>query len=100
MKTALKVLRHMNVILAMMFGVFLVLDVYNPLMNFVDNGISRALLALWCALTVIYAAIAWAGEPIFASHKKRIARISADLHDDPRPPVAGFLDPEPGRFSP
>lgn len=41
-------LGHGTVILALMFLVFLVLDQFNPMMNFVDNGISRVLLALLC----------------------------------------------------
>ena len=35
-------------ILAVMFAVFLVLDQFNPMMNFVDNPISRWLLAVLC----------------------------------------------------
>ena len=42
------VLCHTTVILGLMFLVFLVLDQFNPLMNFVDNGISRVLLAALC----------------------------------------------------
>lgn len=39
---------HMTVILSLMFLTFLVLDQFNPLMNFVSNDISRWLLALLC----------------------------------------------------
>ncbi len=42
------VLGHLTVILAVMFAVFLVLDQFNPMMNFVDNPISRWLLAVLC----------------------------------------------------
>ena len=41
-------LTHTTVILSIMFLVFLVLDQFNPMMNFIDNGISRWLLALLC----------------------------------------------------
>lgn len=39
---------HLTVILALMFLVFLVLDQFNPMMNFIDNSISRWLLAALC----------------------------------------------------
>ena len=42
------ILRHTTVILALMFLVFLVLDQFNPMMNFIDNNISRGLLAGLC----------------------------------------------------
>ena len=41
-------LSHAVVVLSLMFLVFLVLDLFNPLMNFVDHPISRVLLALMC----------------------------------------------------
>ena len=41
-------LGHGTVILAFMFLAFLVLDQFNPMMNFVDSGISRILLAALC----------------------------------------------------
>ena len=39
---------HLTVILSFMFGVFLILDQFNPMMNFIDNHISRWLLAALC----------------------------------------------------
>lgn len=39
---------HLTAILGMMFLVFLVLDQFNPMMNFIDNSISRWLLAAFC----------------------------------------------------
>ena len=48
MKRMHTALTHLTVILAIMFLVFLVLDQFNPMMNFVDNGISRWLLAALC----------------------------------------------------
>lgn len=50
---------HTTVILSLMFAVFLVLDLFNPLMNFVDNGISRALLALLCISGVSLSLSVW-----------------------------------------
>ena len=50
-------LSHITVILACMFLVFLVLDQFNPMMNFVDNGISRCLLAALCLGVVAQAAL-------------------------------------------
>ena len=43
-----KICTHITVILSLMFAVFLVLDQFNPLMNFIDNDISRWLLAALC----------------------------------------------------
>ncbi len=42
------ILSHLTVILALMFLVFLILDQFNPMMNFIDNDISRWLLAALC----------------------------------------------------
>ena len=39
---------HLTVILDFMFIIFLILDQFNPMMNFIDNGISRWLLAALC----------------------------------------------------
>ena len=43
-----KICTHITVILSLMFAVFLVLDQFNPMMNFIDNPISRWLLAGLC----------------------------------------------------
>ncbi|MDO4484659.1 MAG: hypothetical protein Q4C54_09620 [Clostridia bacterium] len=48
MNKLLGALRHLTNILSMMFLVFLVLDRYNPMMNFVNNNISCVLLAILC----------------------------------------------------
>ena len=54
---------HLTVILGFMFIVFLVLDQFNPMMNFIDNGISRCLLAALCVCGVIQSvgSAAWKG---------------------------------------
>ena len=41
-------LNHLTVIFGLMFLVFLVLDQFNPMMNFIDNSISRWLLGAFC----------------------------------------------------
>ena len=51
---------HCTVILAFMFLVFLVLDQFNPMMNFIDNDISRWLLAALCASGVGQSVLGWA----------------------------------------
>ncbi len=52
------VFSHLTVILSLMFGVFLILDQFNPMMDFVDNTVSRCLLGALCvsgtALSVLY----------------------------------------------
>ena len=58
LKTALS---HLTVILAFMFLTFLVLDQFNPMMNFIDNGISRWLLAALCLCGIGQSVLSWAG---------------------------------------
>ena len=53
---------HLTVILSLMFAVFLVLDQFNPMMNFIDNGISRWLLAGLCLSGIIQSVLHWKGE--------------------------------------
>ena len=50
---------HVTVILALMFIVFLILDQFNPLMNFVDNSISRWMLLALCLSGVCQSALHW-----------------------------------------
>ncbi|MBR4575755.1 MAG: hypothetical protein IKO25_00990 [Clostridia bacterium] len=50
---------HLTVILALMFLVFLVLDQFNPMMNFVDNNISRWLLAGLCLSSAAQSLLYW-----------------------------------------
>ncbi|MBR6187021.1 MAG: hypothetical protein IKQ41_12285 [Clostridia bacterium] len=54
-----KLLSHLTLILALMFLTFLVLDQFNPLMNFVDNDISRVLLALLCLSGALQSILGW-----------------------------------------
>jgi len=48
MSKATALVSHQTVILGMVFLVFLVLDQFNPMMNFIDNQISRWMLAAFC----------------------------------------------------
>ena len=57
-----KLLSHTTVILGIMFLVFLILDQFNPMMNFVDNGISRWLLALLCLSGMGQSILGWIEE--------------------------------------
>ena len=60
MNKLLGLLRHATVILALMFLVFLVLDQFNPLMDFVDNGMSRWLLVALCLSGMGQSLLGWA----------------------------------------
>ncbi len=62
MNKALEAFSHLTVILAFMFIVFLVLDQFNPMMNFIDNDISRWLLAALCLSGVAQSALHWKKE--------------------------------------
>jgi len=61
MNKAHEVLRHTTVILSLMFIVFLILDQFNPMMNFIDNNISRWLLAALCASGIGQSVTGWLG---------------------------------------
>ena len=50
---------HLTVILSLVFIVFLVLDQFNPMMNFVDNRISRWLLAAFCICGISRSVLCW-----------------------------------------
>ena len=55
-------LSHVTVILSLMFGVFLILDQFNPMMNFVNNGISNWLLAALCLCGIGQSVTGWMGD--------------------------------------
>ncbi|MBQ9325955.1 MAG: hypothetical protein IJ246_09295 [Clostridia bacterium] len=59
MNKGIYALHHAIVILSLMFLVFLVLDQFNPLMNFVNNGISQTLLAILCVLGILRSILAY-----------------------------------------
>ena len=53
---------HLTVILGIMFLVFLVLDQFNPMMNFIDNSVSRWMLAAFCLSGIGSSILAWRKE--------------------------------------
>ena len=59
MDKTLTILSHLTVILSLMFIVFLILDQFNPMMNFIDNDISRWLLAALCCGGIAQSALYW-----------------------------------------
>ena len=59
MNKAYTLFSHLTVILSLMFAVFLVLDQFNPMMNFIDNGISRWLLAGLCVSGCAQSVLGW-----------------------------------------
>ena len=63
MNKARTIFYHLTVILSLMFAVFLILDQFNPMMNFVDSGISRWLLAALCVSGIVQSvcSAAWRG---------------------------------------
>ena len=52
-------LKGLTIGLGLMFLVFLVLDQYNPMMNFINNNISRTLLALFCLCSIARSIYDW-----------------------------------------
>ena len=59
MSKARTFLSHLIMILSFVFVVFLILDQFNPMMNFVDNSISRCLLALLCVSGAAQSVLFW-----------------------------------------
>jgi hypothetical protein len=51
------ILPHIIVILAGIFIVLLILDDYNPTMNFINNTVSMKLFWVFCILSIINAAL-------------------------------------------
>ena len=78
MNKALTVICHLTVILSLMFLVFLVLDQFNPLMNFIDNGISRVLLAALCVLGIARSLTGWHAEDRARRLEKGIAQAKEE----------------------
>ena len=62
MNKAHTVFSHLTVILSLMFVVFLILDQFNPMMNFIDNDISRWLLAALCLSGIAQSVLHWKSE--------------------------------------
>jgi len=56
-KSLWKIFPHAAIVLSSVFVVFLILDHFNPTMNFVNNSISTALLGGLCAASFISSVI-------------------------------------------
>ena len=54
-----ELLNHLTVIFGMIFLAFLILDQFNPMMNFVSNSISRWLLAAFCLSGICRSILCW-----------------------------------------
>ena len=54
-----ELLNHLTIIFGLIFLVFLVLDQFNPMMNFVSNSISRWLLAAFCLTGICRSILYW-----------------------------------------
>ena len=52
-------LNHLSAAFGIIFLVFLVLDQFNPMMNFIDNAISRWLLAAFCICGISRSILCW-----------------------------------------
>ena len=59
MNKAQAIFSHLTVILALVFIVFLILDQFNPMMNFVDNRISQWLLGALCVSGITQSILNW-----------------------------------------
>ena len=53
---------HLTMIFGIMFLVFLALDQFNPMMNFIDNSVSRWMLAGFCLSGIAGGALSWRRE--------------------------------------
>lgn len=53
MKTLLRMLPHLTLILSVLFIVFLILDQFNPTMDFVNNEISEKMLWVLCISAIV-----------------------------------------------
>ena len=62
MKKTMQILSHAVTVLSLMFLVFLVLDQFNPMMNFVNNSISMVLLGCLSVLGIVQSILLWKQE--------------------------------------
>ncbi|HWT74218.1 MAG TPA: hypothetical protein VN258_05790 [Mobilitalea sp.] len=58
MKRIIRILPHITIILSLMFITFWILDIYNPLMNFIGSDISKVLLLIFCIAALITSILA------------------------------------------
>ena len=62
MKRAFRMISHVVMILSLMFLVFVILDQFNPMMNFVNNQISIVLLICLSVLGIAQSILQWMNE--------------------------------------
>ena len=83
-----KILPHVTMILATMFLLFVVLDAYNPMMEFLNNDISKGLLIALCVSALGSGIMLWRSNRRRAvMHEKRFAekhQINRALRTTPR----------------
>ncbi|PKM62504.1 MAG: hypothetical protein CVU97_05025 [Firmicutes bacterium HGW-Firmicutes-21] len=53
MKKFKDILYNLNIVLAGMFIVFQILDIYNPTMNFIGNNVTVYLFFAFCVLSIV-----------------------------------------------
>lgn len=58
MKRLVRILPHVTIVLSLMFITFWVLDIYNPLMNFISSDLSKILLLVFCISSLFTAILA------------------------------------------
>ena len=59
MKKAMILISHIVMILSLMFLVFVILDQFNPMMNFVNNQISSVLLICLSMMGIAQSILQW-----------------------------------------
>ena len=59
MKQMKKVIPHVVMVLSLMFLVFVILDQFNPMMNFVSNPISNGLLVCLAIAGITQSILCW-----------------------------------------
>lgn len=64
MKKIIRILPHINIILAVLFITLWVLDKLNPIMNFINNSISNILL-------IIFFIISMANSILFIAYERK-----------------------------
>lgn len=64
MKKIIRILPHINIILAVLFITLWVLDKLNPIMNFINNSISNILL-------IIFFIISMANSVLFIAYERK-----------------------------
>jgi hypothetical protein len=77
-----KLLPHMTIILGLYIGTMWVLDQFNPLMDFLDNSSTMAILFLFCILAVVngFVELSW----LYAEEEKKFQDGQQGIFGEPR----------------